>query len=114
MRRNSPNTLPSLATTQHPSQCQQVLHPEMSPASGHGHEGVDALDVSPACRYRIDPFFARPPEEDAVLPPGVAIAHELEPLAGQRVERVRDRKSSRTPGTICSRRLTPSLVSSAP
>ena len=66
----------------------------MGPASGHGHEGVDALDVSPACRYRMDPLVARPPKEDAVLPPGVGVADQLEPLAGQRVERVRDRESS--------------------
>ncbi len=66
----------------------------MGPASGHGHEGVDALDVSPACRYRMDPLVAGLPEEDAVLPPGVGVGDHLKPLVGQRVERVSDRESS--------------------
>ena len=64
-------------------------------AGGERHERVGRLDVRPARRHGPQVAGAVP-EVDALLPPAVAVAQQLNPLAAQRVEGVPDADPSRT------------------
>ena len=83
-------------------QGEQVRGAKVRSPGGDHEEGISAFDVGPGRRQRAQACFAGLAEEDPLLAPGVGVADELEPLASEGMEGMRDRESLRSVGTVRS------------